>query len=85
MSTLYVTFHSVSSALLLQELLAQQDICRIVPVPRSLSSSCGYAAEVKMEEPALQSLLAGDDTMEWDAIYLLTAENDFQLLLSHPS
>lgn len=64
------TFHSVSSALYLEELLKGRGVaCRIIPVPRELSSSCGYAAEADAGDPsALKDLMNAGD-VEWDGMY----------------
>ncbi|MDR0550434.1 MAG: DUF3343 domain-containing protein [Spirochaetaceae bacterium] len=44
---LFVTFHSVSSALMLEAAAKERGLsCAVIPVPRNLSSSCGYAAEI---------------------------------------
>lgn len=42
-----VTFHSVSDALMAKKLLDASGGCgSVIPTPRALSSSCGYALEV---------------------------------------
>jgi hypothetical protein len=67
---LLVTFYSVSSALLLETAGKERGFpCVIIPVPRSLSSSCGYAAEVDAEASGdLVELLRGL-RIEWEAVY----------------
>lgn len=77
MNTLYITFHSVSSALMLEAHLNQDTGCRVVPVPRALSSSCGYAVQIEMEEAPLTALLQGDDTIEWEGVYRQEADGSF--------
>lgn len=69
---LLVTFHSVSQALLLEtEAKERGFFCALIPVPRKLSSSCGYAAEVEAdafpvdEHPDLLRKL----NIEWEAVY----------------
>lgn len=84
MSPLYVTFHSVSSALMLEAQLKQDGNCRVVPVPRALSSSCGYAAQVEMEPDALVSLLQADDAIEWEGVYRQQDDGKFKQLASYP-
>lgn len=65
-----ITFHSVSSALYLRTLLEKRSVvCRIVPVPRELSSSCGYAAEVRDGDPGMLCGLLDSYEMEWEALY----------------
>ncbi len=64
-----VTFHSVSSALCLEDVLAGSGACKVVPVPRSLSSSCGYAAMV--EGLSAAGLIAKMDEagVEWSEVH----------------
>lgn len=78
-----VTFHSVSAALFLEKLLdARGVLCRIIPVPRSLSSSCGYAAEVSgMEQAALSPVLT-EHEIEWEAVYRAAPGGVYALLVS---
>jgi hypothetical protein len=68
---LLVTFYSVSSALLLETAGKERGFsCALIPVPRSLSSACGYAAEIETEDaPRLAELLRGL-RIEWEAVYL---------------
>jgi hypothetical protein len=48
---LLVTFETVSAALEGELLLKDTGIpCRIIPVPRALSASCGYALSVEAED-----------------------------------
>ncbi|MDR0540076.1 MAG: DUF3343 domain-containing protein [Spirochaetaceae bacterium] len=77
---LLVTFYSVSSALFLEAAGKERGLpCVIIPVPRSLSSSCGYAAEVDVEETGnLAELLRGLN-VEWEAVYR-PGENRYELL-----
>lgn len=67
---LLVTFHSVSAALYAQRLMDKSGVVStVVPVPRSVSSSCGYALEsarIGAEELAAR-LNEGD--VEWERIY----------------
>lgn len=53
------TFYSVSDALHLEKVLKENgSVARMVPVPRQLSASCGYAIECKIEDCSkLQSLI----------------------------
>lgn len=65
-----VTFHSVSSALYLEELLKQRGVaCKVIPVPRELSSSCGYAAEVDMSDLDELKTLMNKEFVEWEGLY----------------
>jgi hypothetical protein len=67
---LIVTFYSISSALLLDAALKEQNFpCALIPAPRKLGSSCGYAADVEAEntEPLIR-LLRGAP-IEWEALW----------------
>ncbi len=42
-----ITFRSISFALMAKnKLIAKEYSCDVVPVPRTISSSCGYAIEI---------------------------------------
>jgi hypothetical protein len=67
-----VTFDSISSSLQFQAGCAasgERVLCTLIPVPRSLSASCGYAAEVAMGEPGDLLKLLGELKVEWNALY----------------
>lgn len=65
-----VTFHSVSSALMLEALGKERGIaCSVIPVPRKLSSSCGYAAELEMDLAEELHTLLDENGLEWEAVY----------------
>lgn len=68
--SLLVTFFSVSAALYTQKLLAARGLrCKVVPVPRTISSSCGYALEaLGLPTDALAELL-GQTNAEWAELY----------------
>lgn len=52
-----ITFYSVSDALHLEKVLKENGFkAAMVPVPRALSASCGYAVEVQIE--SCEKLLA---------------------------
>lgn len=64
------TFHSVSSALYLEEVLRSRGVaCKVIPVPRELSSSCGYAAEIDAGDPEELRSLMDSQAIEWEALY----------------
>jgi len=67
---LLITFYSVSFAILLEkELKSLKVSCRVIPVPRSVSSSCGYAVVVPgMRPEELWEVLEGAG-IEWEGIY----------------
>jgi hypothetical protein len=48
---------------------ATDAICALIPLPRSLSSSCGYAAEVEAVEPAALATLMRELGIGWEAVY----------------
>lgn len=64
-----VTFYSVSSALLLDKLLQKQGAASsVIPVPRELSSSCGYALETDGRSSSLIPFM-DEEEIEWEAVY----------------
>jgi hypothetical protein len=66
-----LTFDSISSSLSLQEAYRERGLpCALIPVPRNISSSCGYAAEVETEEAESLVKLIEKLNVVWDAIYL---------------
>lgn len=68
--SLLVTFFSVSAALYTQKLLAGQQVqCVVVPVPRSVSSSCGYALETSGLPAAALVELMDKKHVEWETLY----------------
>ncbi len=68
--TLLVTFYSVSSALFAQKVLSKIGVnCTVIPVPRSVSSSCGYALEALSVHAAELSAELNKADIEWESIY----------------
>ena len=67
---LLITFHSISEALLLEAAGKERGWdCALVPAPRALSSSCGYAAVLETcDAPGLASLLR-EVNAEWEALW----------------
>jgi hypothetical protein len=65
-----ITFHSVNQALFLEAACKERGmVCALIPTPRKLSSSCGYAACVEAEDaPGLIALLR-DMNAEWEALW----------------
>lgn len=77
---LLITFHSVSSALYLDKIMKNEDMeCKIVPVPRSLSSSCGYSAIIKKTEPNEFKEYMGLNDIEWEEIYSCGENDQYEL------
>ena len=67
---LLVTFFAVSAALYGQKLLEKQNTtCAVIPVPRSVSSSCGYAMEVLYASAASLTKIMNSANIEWAAVY----------------
>lgn len=65
-----ITFYSVSGALLLDMVLKKRGVaCSVIPVPRELSSSCGYAVEIEAHDGAPLTSLMDDGEIEWEAVY----------------
>lgn len=70
---LLVTFHSVSSALYAQKALTKAAVsCKVIPVPRSVSSSCGYAMEAMDISPSALTEAMEAIGAEWDTVYRVT-------------
>ncbi|MDR1029399.1 MAG: DUF3343 domain-containing protein [Treponema sp.] len=66
-----LTFDSISASLRLQGVYRGRGfLCTLIPVPRNVSSSCGYAAEVETEEPGALLKLLGELDVEWNTMYL---------------
>ena len=74
---LFVSFFSVSAALYAQKCVNERGFaCEVVPVPRSISSSCGYALEtVGVSGSDLPGVL-NEAKVEWEAIYLQTTNDN---------
>ena len=83
---LLVTFFSVSSALIADKLLKNaESSCKIIPVPRSVSSSCGYAMKAQNLQPQVLADIMDEKGIEWEQIYLWEKQgdkDDFSVLLS---
>jgi hypothetical protein len=83
-----VTFDSISSSLCLQAAAASPAeggchfTCTLIPVPRNISSSCGYAAEIEMEEGGELLKLLGELKVGWDAVYR-PCGGEYQVMYSH--
>ncbi|MDR0722423.1 MAG: DUF3343 domain-containing protein [Treponema sp.] len=82
-----VTFASISSSLRFQAAASadrkRDFFCALVPVPGKLSSPCGYAAEVEMEEPGELLNLLREMDAEWDAVYRPCGK-EYQALYQYP-
>lgn len=66
----YITFKSVSYAMKFETAIKNYDIkIKIIPVPRSISSSCGLCGRFDLEDmDELKSIMIKDN-LEYDNIY----------------
>jgi hypothetical protein len=65
-----VTFHIVGAALQLETMLEQANMqSRVVPVPRRLSSGCGYAVQVEQAQAEPLAGLLRSSGLEWETLY----------------
>ena len=68
--SLLVTFYSVSSALFAQKVVAKAGVnCTVIPVPRSVSSSCGYALEILSADAGKLADELNKADIEWETVY----------------
>lgn len=73
--TYLISFYSVSSALLTNKTLQAKKIKSIVvPVPRVISSSCGYAVEVESEKELPLIRMLEEEGEEWEHLYQIGRE-----------
>ncbi len=65
-----VTFYSVSAALLLERVLRERGVAAgVMPVPRELSTSCGYAVETDARDASSLISLMDREEIEWSEVY----------------
>jgi hypothetical protein len=82
---LLVTFHSVSEALLFEAAgKARGFFCVLIPSPRALSSSCGYAAETEAETAESLSALLSEINVNWEALWRQSGGGYTALLRNEP-
>ena len=63
------TFYSIHFALKLESACKKQNIPgKLIPVPRSISSSCGTAFRAEVEDREKIELLAGNDGIEIETV-----------------
>ncbi len=82
---LLVTFYSVSAALLAKKLLPGTP-CEIVPVPRNVSSSCGYAIQTSGVSAQYVTSSMNDAHVEWAALYQFESDGNsehYQLIAQY--
>lgn len=67
-----ITFHSISEALNFEKVMQAQGLnVRLIPVPREISSSCGMAAKLALEDQKKVLNLAEEKNLIWDGVYVL--------------
>lgn len=64
-----VTFYSASAALYAKRLASPHAPCEVIPVPRSVSSSCGYAMDVSGVPLELLTGIMNSASVDWEAVY----------------
>lgn len=66
----YITFKSVSYAMKFETAMKNYEIkIKIIPVPRSISSSCGLCGRFNLDELDELKALMIKDNLEYDNIY----------------
>ena len=69
MSRVFVLFFSTNHAMWAEEILTAKGIsARVVPVPRHLSSDCGYCLEIPESEAGESEAILKEDSVEYDRI-----------------
>lgn len=64
------TFFSVSDALYFEKIWKVQGLsCKVIPVPRELSSSCGYAVEFSPDLPDTFRQMLTSHGIEIESLY----------------
>ena len=77
--TYFATFFSHFGAMRYQQLCREQGIeCRVMPVPRNLSSSCGTCVRYDSATPALELLDADAEAVYEDAEGKYTLIHSFE-------
>ncbi len=64
-----ILFHSTNYAIWTQDLLMENNIiCKMIPVPRDLSSDCGYCVRVSPDDLELSEKLLKENDVEYDRV-----------------
>ena len=64
-----ILFHSTNYAIWAQNLLKENNItCKMIPVPRDLSSDCGYCVRTSHEDSNRAEELLKENDVEYDRI-----------------
>lgn len=70
----HITFKSVTYAMKFEAALKKSDIkIRIIPVPRSISSSCGLCVKFDIKDMDKMNGIISQNNLEYDHIYTLAA------------
>lgn len=66
----YMTFKSVSYAMKVEAALKKHDVkFKIIPVPRSISSSCGLCVRFYKEDLEILKSIVADNSLVYENIY----------------
>ncbi len=64
-----ILFHSTNYAIWTQDLLKENNItCKMIPVPRDLSSDCGYCVRVSPDDLEVSEKLLKENDVEYDRV-----------------
>jgi len=64
-----ILFHSTNYAIWTQDLLKENNItCKMIPVPRDLSSDCGYCVRVSPDDLEVSENLLKENDVEYDRV-----------------
>ncbi len=64
-----ILFHSTNYAIWAQDLLKENNItCKMIPVPRDLSSDCGYCVHTSPEDSNRAEELLKENDVEYDRV-----------------
>ncbi len=64
-----ILFHSTNYAIWAQDLLKENNIsCKMIPVPRDLSSDCGYCVRILPDDLNTSEKLLKENDVEFDKV-----------------
>ena len=64
-----ILFHSTNYAIWTQDLLKENNItCKMIPVPRDLSSDCGYCVRISPDDLEVSEKLLKENNVEYDRV-----------------
>jgi hypothetical protein len=62
-----ILFHSTNYAIWTQDLLKENNItCKMIPVPRDLSSDCGYCVRISPDDLEVSEKMLKKNDVEYD-------------------